>query len=367
MLKIVAINLTLFISFCAQAKTKIYTTDGQKYIVETLFEGKDVIWGFDFLNKSNKILFSERDGKLKLLNLKTKKVIEVAGAPKVYTESQGGLLDVMFDSTQDHVYLTYSDPDPKGATTSLFRGKLSPDHQKLIGERLFQAKAYASGGIHFGSRVILDKKGFIFLSVGERNERDRAQDLSTHQGKILRLNGDGSIPKDNPFISTPKALGEIWSYGHRNPQGLTLTSKGELLNAEFGPKGGDEVNLVERGENYGWPVITYGTEYHGPVIGTKTHAGMRQPLFYWVPSISPSGLMEYTGNVFPRFKGNLFLATLSGSHLHRIVMGDNHQLLQEEKLLLDLRERFRQVKIGIDGFIYLSTDSGKILRLVPST
>ena len=361
--------ILLFLSFSIQNSyaSKEYVTDGQKYTIETLFQGKDVIWGFDFLKNSNNIIFSEREGKLKILNLTTKKVVEVAGAPKVFTESQGGLLDVLVDSKSEWIYLTYSEPTQNGATTSLYRAKLSSssDHMKLEGSRLFQAKAFARGGIHFGSRVVLDGKGYIYLSVGERNDRDKAQDLSTHQGKILRLNLDGSIPKDNPFINTPKALGEIWSYGHRNPQGLVITSKGDLLNAEFGPRGGDEVNLVLKGENYGWPLVTYGAEYYGPSIGVTSKPGMKQPLFYWVPSISPSGIMEYTGEAFPKFKGNLFLATLSGSHLHRIVVSPTFVMLQEEKLLLDLEERFRHVKMGPDGLIYLSSDSGKLLRLVP--
>lgn len=360
------LNLFLVTFFFQVVEAKTYTSSGQKFTVEKIFEGSDVIWGFDFLNEGKNLLFSERNGKLKLVEIKSKRVFEVLGAPKVFTDSQGGLLDVFVDSKTQYVYLTYAESTPKGATTSLFRGKLSTDNKRLIGERFFQAQAFANGGIHYGSRVVIDQKGFIFLSVGERNVRDRAQDLNTHQGKILRLNPDATIPKDNPFVTNKAALGEIWSLGHRNPQGLIIDSKDQLLNAEFGPRGGDEVNLVVRGANYGWPIVTYGKEYYGPSIGTKSKEGMMQPLYYWVPSISPSGLMEYTGNVFPSFKGNLFLATLSGMHLHRIVTGNERQILQEEKLLLDLEERFRQVKMGPAGFIYLSTDSGKLLRLVPA-
>ncbi|NOT78703.1 MAG: PQQ-dependent sugar dehydrogenase [Bacteriovoracaceae bacterium] len=368
-MKLKVISLFIFIFFTSafsSGEAKTYTSSGQKFNVEKIFEGDDVIWGFDFLKDGSQILFSERNGKLKLVDIKSKKVTEILGVPKVFTDSQGGLLDVYLDSKTQFVYLTYSEPTPKGATTSLFRGKLSTDNKKIIGERFFQAQAFANGGIHYGSRVVIDQNGFIFLSVGERNVRDRAQDLNTHQGKILRLNSDGTIPKDNPFVANKVALGEIWSLGHRNPQGLIIDSKGQLLNAEFGPRGGDEVNLVIKGANYGWPVVTYGSEYYGPSIGTKSKEGMIQPLYYWVPSISPSGLMEYTANVFPNFKGNLFLATLSGMHLHRIVTGSERQILQEEKLLLDLEERFRQVKLGPEGFIYLSTDSGKLLRLVPA-
>ena len=362
---------TIFLSallFSSLAFSKTYQSEGQKFTVEKLFAGKDVIWGFDFLNpkEATEIVFSERDGKLRYLNLKTNATHEISGAPKVFTDSQGGLLDVYFDSKDGDLYLTYADPEKKGATTSLFRGKLSDDRKKLTGERIFKAEAHASGGIHFGSRVLIDKDGFIFMSVGERNKRDRAQDLYTHQGKILRLTKEAKAPADNPFVQTKGALPEIWSYGHRNPQGLIIDPSGALLEAEFGPRGGDEVNLIEKGKNYGWPVITYGKEYWGPSIGTTKKDGMMQPLFYWVPSISPSGLMIYDGEAFPKFKGNMFLATLSASHLHRIALDSNRKMLSEEKLLEDLEERFRQVKQGPDGLIYLSTDGGQLLRLKPT-
>lgn len=360
---------TCAILFSTALFAKTYESEGQKYTVEKLFAGKDVIWGFDFLNpkEATEIVFSERDGgKLRYLNLKTKATHEISGIPKVFNDSQGGLLDVYYDAQNSDLYLTYSDPDTKGATTSLYRGKLSADKKKLEGARLFQAKAFARGGIHFGSRVLIDKDGFIFMSVGERNQRDRAQDLNTHQGKILRLTKEGKAPEDNPFVKTKDALPEIWSYGHRNPQGLTLDASGALIEAEFGPRGGDEVNVIEKGKNYGWPVITYGKEYWGPSIGTTQKEGMMQPLYYWVPSISPSGIMVYESEAFPKFKGNMFLATLSGSHVHRIVLDKNRKMLKEEKMLTDLEDRFRQVKQGPDGLIYLSTDSGQILRISPS-
>ena len=360
------IFLTIFI-FSNTIFAKTYISDGQKFSLEVLFEGTDVIWGFDFLDskKVDEILFTERDGKLKLLNVNTKKAQEVLGAPKVFASSQGGLLDLFIDHKSSDVYITYADPDPDGATTSLFKAKLSSDKKKIIGKRIFQAKAKSPGGEHVGSRIAIDKDGFIFISVGERNKRDRAQDLSSHQGKILRLTKEGLAPLDNPFVNTKGALPEIWTLGHRNPQGLVFSTDGILFEAEFGPKGGDEVNIIEKGLNYGWPVITYGKEYWGPSIGTKEKAGMQQPLFKWVPSINPSGIMIYTGAAFPKFVDNLFLATLAGNHIHRVVMGKDRKILKEEKLLEDLGERFRQVKTGPDDLIYISTDSGKILRLKP--
>lgn len=353
------------ISFNAFAKA--YVSEGQKFTVETLFEGKDVIWGFDFLSDkdANDMIFTERDGKIRVLDLKTKKATEIPGAPKVFNESQGGLLDVYVDHKTNDIYMTYSEPIDKKGTTSLLKGKLSNDKKKFDWKKIFQAQALESTGEHFGSRIAIDKDGFVFMSVGERNKRDRAQDLNTHHGKILRLTAEGKAAPGNPFMETKGALPEIWSYGHRNPQGLIIDSEGALLDAEFGPRGGDEVNLIEKGANYGWPVITYGKEYWGPSIGSKSKEGMKQPLYYWVPSISPSGMMMYKGSAFPKFEGNLFLATLAGSHLHRIVFDKSRKLLKEEKLLEDLEDRFRQVKTGPDGFIYLSTDSGKILRVKP--
>lgn len=364
-MKILICLFALFVTNISLAKN--YESEGQKFTVETIYSGTDVIWGFDFLNSkaASELVFSEREGKLKYLDLKTNKFFEIAGAPKVFTDSQGGLLDVFVDHKNNDLYLTYAEPVPEGATTSLFRGKLSLDRKKLDGSRLFQAAAMASGGQHFGSRIAIDKEGFIFMSIGERNMRERAQDLNSHQGKILRLSREGKAPADNPFVNTKGALPEIWSLGHRNPQGLVIDSEGSLLASEFGPRGGDEINIIQKGLNYGWPIITYGKEYWGPAIGTTRKEGMQQPHFYWVPSINPSGIMIYHGTAFPKFEKNLFLATLAGNHLHRVVMDKNKKIIKEEKLLEDLGERFRQVRTGPDGLIYLSTDSGKILRLKP--
>lgn len=355
----------LFLSTMAEAasvdKNKL---ESQKFKVENLYKGEDVIWGFDFLDQTH-LIFTQRDGKLMILDLVSKKAHEVSGAPKVFAESQGGLLDVFYDKNKKDIYLTYSDPDPKGASTSLFKGSLSADLKRLEGKRIFQSNAHAKGGIHFGSRVLLDKNNHLFMSVGERNNRDLAQDLSKHNGKILRLTTEGKAAEGNPFIGKPNMMPEIWSYGHRNPQGLILRENGDLLEAEFGPRGGDELNLVKAGLNYGWPIATYGSEYWGPKIGKNEVSGMTAPVKYWVPSISPSGIMEYTGDVFKEVKNNIFLANLAGSHIRRIVFDQNYKALKEDKLLEDLEDRFRQIKQGPEGLIYISTDSGLILRLAP--
>lgn len=362
------IIILIVFSFTALAGfSKTYESEGQKFTVQTIFEGKDVIWGFEFLDlkQNDEMVFTERSGKLKYLNLKTMKAHEISGVPKVWAEGQGGLLDVYLDHKTNDLYLTYSEPVGKEATTSLFKGKLSADKTKLEGKNIFQAKAISSEGEHFGSRIVIDKDGFLFIGVGDRGQRDLAQQLNNHNGKILRLTNEGKAAAGNPFISSKKGLPEIWSYGHRNPQGLIIDSRGALLDAEFGPRGGDEVNLIVKEANYGWPVITYGKEYWGPSIGPGAKPGMEQPLYHWTPSISPSGMAEYKGSAFPKFDGNLLLATLSGSHLHRIVTDKTRKIIKEENLLSDLNERFRQVKVGPDGFIYLSTDSGKILRMKP--
>lgn len=345
--------------------SKVYQSEGQNFRVEKIFEGEEVIWGFDFLNKegSDEILFTQREGKLKYLNLKSGKSADVAGVPKVFHKGQGGLLDLYIDHKEKDIYITYSEAIGDEGTTSLFKGKLSPDKKTITGQRIFQAKALSKNGEHFGSRITLDKDGHLFMSVGERFEREKAQDLSLHNGKILRLTRDGKPALGNPFIQVKNALPEIWTLGHRNPQGLIIDNTGALLEAEFGPRGGDEINLIEKGKNYGWPLVTYGKEYWGPKIGVTQKVGFEQPLYYWVPSISPSGIMMYSGKVFPKFEGNLFLATLAGSHIRRIVVDKDRKIVKEEKLLEDLGERFRQIKTGPDGYIYLSTDSGKIYRL----
>lgn len=355
---------SLFFSLSPLAAKEFYEVDGIKLKLEKVFEGEDVIWGMDFISK-DELLFSERSGKLKLINLKTNKISEISGVPKVYAEDQGGLLDVVVD-TDKTIYLSFAEPvDSNKATTSLFKGKLSADKTKIEGSRFFQAKAVEKGGIHFGSRIVIDDEGTLFVTVGERNKRDQAQKLDTHQGKVLRITKEGKPVTGNPFISHKNALPEIWSYGHRNPQGLAMDSTGKIFDAEFGPRGGDEVNLIRKGLNYGWPVITYGREYYGPKIGTTKKEGMEQPLIHWVPSINPSGMTIYKSDVIAPLKDNFLLACLD-NHIRRIVV-NGQTVSKEEKLIDDLGERFRHIKTAPEGAIYLSTDSGKIYRLSLAT
>jgi glucose/arabinose dehydrogenase len=323
------LGLTILIGFSQslQAEGKknlVLSSQEHPYQVEILSQTSDVIWSFDFL-PDGRVLFTERSGRLHLFDPPTKKITLIENTPSVFAEGQGGLLDVRVHPNFKEapwVYLSYAEPIGKGkATTAVGRSKLNG--ARLEGfQKLFSAQEPNSNEVHFGSRIEFDGKGHIFFSVGDRNVRENVQSLNYHNGKILRLNEDGSVPKDNPFANQTNARPEIWSLGHRNPQGLAYRAKtGELWEAEFGPRGGDEVNLIERGGNYGWPVITYGREYYGPKIGEGTEKpGLLQPVAHWVPSISPSGITFYEGSQFPKWKGNLFLANLGGRNFRKLWM-----------------------------------------------
>ncbi len=333
--------------------------------LEKLTQLDDVIWGFDFL-PDGKIIFSERQGKIKSFDLKSKAITEIKGAPKVWSHGQGGLLDIRVHPKTQKIYMTYSEPVGDGATTALAVATLSGQELKDF-KKLFSAQEPNSNRIHFGSRIEFDEKNHVFITVGDRDKRPHVQDLNFHTGKVIRINSDGSIPKDNPFAKTKNAKPEIWSLGHRSPQGLVRDPKsGELWEAEMGPRGGDEINLIKPGANYGWPIVTYGKEYTGGSIGEgSTKEGMVQPIAYWVPSISPSGMTIYNGNVFPEWKGNIFLGNLSGQHLRRLIL-DGTKVTGQEELLKDAGYRVRNVRPGPDGFLYFSTDDGLIARLVPA-
>lgn len=345
----------------------VYESEGQKFQMDVLTQQKDVIWGFDFL-PDRRIIFTERGGNLKIFDPKTKEVTLVKGTPKVWARGQGGLLDIrVHPKNGQKIYFTYAEPVPgKGATTALAAATVVGSELQGL-KKLFSAHEANDNTIHFGSRIEFDGQNHLFMTIGDRNDRPLVQKLSYHMGKIIRLKEDGTVPSDNPFVNQKNAKPEIWTLGHRSPQGLVrhpLT--GDLWMAEMGPRGGDELNLVKRGANYGWPVITYGREYHGPKIGEGTaKEGMEQPVAYWVPSISPSGITLYEGSVFPKWKGNIFLGNLSSTHLRRLVL-EGHKVIKEEELLKDLDLRIRSVRPGPEGYLYLSTDDGKIARLVPA-
>lgn len=358
-MKVSALLFALLVSFTANAAEKIR--------VENLTQREDSVWGFDFL-PDGRLLFTERGGAFQAYDPRTKKVTAISGAPKVFAEGQGGLLDVKLHPgfEKNHwVYFSYSEPrDGKQATTALGRGRLEGNELKNV-ERLFSAEAVSKNDIHFGSRIVFDGPDTLYLSVSERNERDKAQDPNVHNGKLLRLTAEGKPHADNAY-RPGQGRPEIFTLGHRSVQGLALRENGELWEVEMGPRGGDEVNLIRKGINYGWPVITYGREYYGPKIGEEAKEGYEQPVAYWVPSISPSGADFYRGDKFKSWRGNLFLACLSGQQLRRLEF-KGQKVVKQEAMLENMDKRFRMVRSGPDGFLYFSTDDGMIGRLVPSS
>lgn len=331
--------------------------------LKTVFNANGIVWGFDFISPEE-LLITLREGKLLYVHL-TQNIQKQLPIPQVVAKGQGGLLDVHYQKVngKNYVYLTYSTSFQGQLTTALARGVWSNQTLNQL-QTLFTAKVTGDSGRHFGSRLLFKDK-HIYMTIGDRAERNYAQDLSYHNGKILRLNLEGQAASGNPFEQTPGALPEIWSYGHRNPQGIDLDPvTGKIYSCEFGPRGGDELNLVERGKNYGWPVITYGREYWGPRIGQTHHPEMEQPVAYWVPSISPSGMAFYQGEKISQWKNSLFLANLSATHLRRLVI-EKHKVVKQEILFADLDERIRHTRSGPDGYLYFSTDSGKIVKVLP--
>lgn len=356
----------------AQAESIVTeATDSQSvdYQLETVVDGLGVPWGMTFIG-SDLLLITERRGKVSLIDTRTGQRQSVSGAPSVLSRGQGGLLDVAVPPGFDAggwIYFTYSKPlDGEGATTlarARLQGLVLQDWSELLVSR-----SRSDTSRHYGSRIAFDNAGHLFFGVGDRGDRPNGQDLSSHAGSLLRLNLDGTVPADNPFVGRRDALPEIWSYGHRNPQGLVFDRQhNRLWEIEHGPRGGDEVNRIEPGRNYGWPIISYGKEYWGPIsVGEGTHkAGMEQPVKIYIPSIAPGSLLLYSGEAFGPWRGNLFAGALKLQHLNRLVLDAEGKVVKEQRLLGGLGERIRALAQSPEGWIYLSTDSGKILRLRP--
>ena len=342
----------------------------QDYLVnvEVVAEGLSRPWSLAFLPDGN-MLVTERTGNLRVI--KNGKLGEkpVSGLPPIRQHGQGGLMDVVlhpaFESNR-LIYLAYTDESKAGLSTAVLRGSLIGAHLDDV-ETIFVANGKTSGGRHFGGRLLFDEQGKLFITLGDRGQRDPSQDLSTHTGSLVRINDDGSIPGDNPFIDIENAQPEIYSYGHRNIQGIALKpDTNTIWTHEHGPQGGDEINIIEAANNYGWPVITYGVNYViGTRIGEGTHKeGMEQPLYHWTPSIAPSGMMFYTGDEFPLWKDNLFVGSLKFGLLVRMELKDE-QVTHEERMLDKKFGRIRDVRQGPDGAVYLLTDddNGTVLRL----
>ncbi|MCW8884526.1 MAG: PQQ-dependent sugar dehydrogenase [Motiliproteus sp.] len=370
--RLVFVLALIFVSRTSYSHDLIDTpplNDKVNFYVEEVASGLSIPWAITFISPTQ-LLITERPGTIKRLDLTDLSLTPIKGVARILAEGQGGLLDAVVPPTYaagDWIYFTYSKDHQGQGVTTLARARLNGDRLESWQEMLV-TRSGTNTSRHFGSRIAFDHQGHLFFTVGDRGDRPNGQDLSTHAGSVLRLKIDGSIPTDNPFIDHPKALPEIWSYGHRNPQGIAYdTETQRLWIIEHGPRGGDEINLVHKGLNYGWPVVSYGKEYWGPIsVGeAREKAGMESPVKVYIPSIAPASLLLYSGKAFPQWKGDLFSGALKLRHLNRIKLSAEGKAIGEQRLLTKLSSRIRALAESPEGWIYLSTDSGRILRLRP--
>jgi glucose/arabinose dehydrogenase len=360
-----------FFSCAQQADSEIEAEAPSElnYTLEVVIPELNNPWGMVFLPDSS-ILFTEKSGELFLFKDGLKTAIE--GLPEIYVRGQGGLLDLELHPNYKEngwIYLSYSSPegDEEGGNTAIMRAKLE-GHKLVSKELLYKAIPNTKKGQHWGSRIEFDNEGYLYFSIGERGERDvNPQDLTRDGGKIYRLYDDGTIPEDNPFIDIPGAKKAIYSYGHRNPQGLVLHPEtGVLWEHEHGPKGGDEINTIQKGKNYGWPVISYGLNYSGTSFTDLTEKeGMEQPVFYWTPSIAPCGMTFVTSDLYPDWKGNLLVGSLKFKYLERLILKDG-KVIKREKLFENTQD-VRNVRQAPDGYIYFSMEGTGIVKIIPKT
>ena len=340
------------------------------YQFETIASNLDDAWSFDFLNE-NQIIFTEQPGKIKIVTISSGEILNVEGAPKVQYASQGGLSEIVLDpdfKKNNILYLTYSALNESGKST-LFLMSAELSNNSLINKKvIFEANAFRRVPIHLGAKIDFLPDGTLLLTSGDGFDyKEQAQSLNNHFGKIIRLNTDGSVPSDNPFVDIPNALPEIFSYGHRNMQGLVVMEDGRIFEHEHGPRGGDEFNLIEPGKNYGWPAITYGIDYSGAVISPFTKMdGMEQPLKYWVPSIAPSDMIYYDGDLYPELKNSFLVTALKSRDVKQIKKINS--LFSEESIFSNLKSRLRSIGISPSGEMYLLTDGrkGKLLKVTIS-
>jgi glucose/arabinose dehydrogenase len=341
--------------------------------VETIAQGLVHPWALAFL-PDGRMLVTERPGRIRIVTRDGKLSPALGNVPKVFAVSQGGLLDIVLDrnfARNKTVYFSYAEPFDGGGRTALARATLDAETPKLDDVKvIYRQEGPPSRGGHFGGRIVQAADGNLFVTNGEHfTDRDKAQTLDNDLGKIVRITPDGDAPKDNPFVGKAGARPEIWSYGHRNPQGLAINpADGKLWEQEHGAMGGDEINIISPGKNYGWPLVSYGVNYDGSAVGTgkQQMAGVEDPLWHWTPSIAPSGLTFYTGDLFANWKGSLFNGALKFQLLSRLEIKDG-KVVKEERLLQGLNERIRDVRQGPDGALYLLTDNnvGRILRVTP--
>jgi aldose sugar dehydrogenase len=341
-----------------------------KVSAETVAEGLEHPWALAFL-PDGRILVTERPGRLRIVGKDGKLSNPVGGVPAVQAQGQGGLLDVAIDPRFEEnrlVYLSYAEPGDGGAGTAVARGRLGEGRLEGV-QVIYRQQPKVEGNGHFGSRLVFAQDGKLFITQGDRQAyREQAQNLESGIGKLIRINTDGSIPDDNPFVGKGKARPEIYSYGHRSMQAAALHPEtGQIWTIEHGARGGDELNHPQAGKNYGWPIITYGRDYSGASIGEGTaKAGLEQPVYYWDPVIAPSGAVWYTGDKYPGWKGSLFVGSMQPGALVRLVV-ENDKVKTEERYLGELGDRIRDVQQGPDGLLYVVTDEGdgRVLRVVP--
>jgi len=343
----------------------------------TSYEGKILTetlkfpWGITSL-PDGRLLITEREGTMRIVTPAGKVGDAITGLPKVNPSGQGGLLGIRVDpafDTNRMVYWVFSEPSPNGNLTAVAKGKLSADEKKIEGATvIYRATPAYKGNLHYGGRILIAPDGNLLISTGERSDlvtRPQAQSLNSGLGKVIRITKDGKPAAGNPFAGQAGARPELYSYGHRNVQSLALDPvTGDLWEAEFGPRGGDELNHILPGKNYGWPTITYGIEYSGEKVGDaiQQKEGLEQPVYYWDPVVSPSGMTFYTGDRIPEWKNNLFIGSLSGMHVLRLII-KNDKVVGEERLLADQYQRFRDITQGKDGALYAVTDQGRLYRI----
>ena len=370
---LLALGVTAISTTAVHAKA--IETQRHNIELEVVTEGLEYPWGMDFLPDGS-VLITEKTGAVVHYHFDKNEKHTLSGVPEVVYAGQGGLLDIVVDpnfAENQWVYLSYAEADPAGGdgqSTAVTRARL--DGHKLVDQELiFRVAPKFNSRFHFGSRLVFSPKGHLFITTGDRyHHMDDAQTLDNHDGKIVRIWPDGSVPEDNPFVDQAGAMPEIWSYGHRNVQGAAIHPlTGKLWAAEHGPKGGDEINIAEAANNYGWPVATFGIDYDDSIISDKTYVeGTVLPHYYWVPSIAISNMIFYTGDAFPEWKNDLFVAALRGSQVARLDL-DGDRVMHEETLLKeDTNARLRDIAQGPDGFIYLLSDdkNGALLRIKPA-
>ncbi|WP_026451897.1 PQQ-dependent sugar dehydrogenase [Aequorivita capsosiphonis] len=365
----IAMAFVVFAS-CAQQKKEndiALKMEAQTYKIEEVVKNLSIPWGMVWLPDGS-MLITEKDGRL--IHFKDGKKVSIANVPKVYNSGQGGLLDIeLHPDYKDNgwIYITYASEEgaEKGGHTALMRCKLDGNSLTNL-EKLYKAEPNTTAGQHFGSRIEFDDDDFLYFSIGERGERDvNPQDITRDGGKIYRLNDDGSIPEDNPFYNEPNAKKAIYTYGNRNPQGMAKNPEtGKIWIHEHGPKGGDEINIVKNGANYGWPTVTYGINYSGTKITDETSSPeIESPVYYWVPSIAPSGMAFVTSDKYPNWKGKLLVGSLKFAYVELLTL-EGEKVINREKIAQDIG-RVRNVKMGPNGLIYIAVEGQGIFRLIP--